>query len=31
LTGEHGPGDLAWIWPGVALILLPLAFWRRKN
>ena len=31
LTGEHGPGDLAWIWPGVALVLLPLALLRRKN
>lgn len=25
LTGAHGPGDLAWLWPGVTLILLLLA------
>ena len=31
LTGDNGPGDLAWIWPGVALILLPVALFRRKN
>jgi deazaflavin-dependent oxidoreductase (nitroreductase family) len=31
LTGEHGPGDLAWIWPGVAMVLLPLVLFRRKN
>jgi deazaflavin-dependent oxidoreductase (nitroreductase family) len=30
LTGEHGPGDLAWIWPGVAMVLLPIALFRRK-
>ena len=29
-TGPGGPGDLAWIWPLATLILLPLAFRRRR-
>jgi deazaflavin-dependent oxidoreductase (nitroreductase family) len=30
-TGPGGPGELAWIWPLATLILLPLAFRRRKR
>ena len=29
-TGPDGPGDLAWVWPLAAMILLPLALRRRK-
>jgi hypothetical protein len=29
-TGKGGPGDLAWLWPLAALLLLPLAL-RRKQ
>jgi len=29
-TGPGGPADLAWVWPLVAMILLPLALRRRK-
>ena len=28
-TGPGGPGDLAWVWPVLVMILLPLALWRR--
>ena len=30
-TGSGGPGDLAWVWPLATMILLPLAFRRRKR
>jgi len=30
-TGPGGPGDLAWIWPLATMILLPLAFRRRRK
>jgi deazaflavin-dependent oxidoreductase (nitroreductase family) len=30
-TGPGGPGDLAWVWPLAAMILLPLVLWRRKR
>jgi deazaflavin-dependent oxidoreductase (nitroreductase family) len=30
-TGPGGPGDLAWVWPVVAFILLPFVLWRRKR
>jgi deazaflavin-dependent oxidoreductase (nitroreductase family) len=30
-TGPGGPGELAWIWPLAAMILLPLALRRRKH
>jgi deazaflavin-dependent oxidoreductase (nitroreductase family) len=30
-TGPDGPGDLAWIWPLAAMILLPLALLRRRQ
>lgn len=30
-TGPGGPGDLAWVWPLVAFILLPCVLWRRKR
>lgn len=30
-TGPGGPGELAWVWPLATLILLPLAFRRRKR
>jgi deazaflavin-dependent oxidoreductase (nitroreductase family) len=30
-TGSGGPGDLAWIWPLVTLILLPLVLLRRRR
>lgn len=30
-TGPGGPGDLAWVWPLMAMTLLPLALWRRKR
>ena len=30
-TGPGGPGDLAWIWPLIALILLPMVLFRRKK
>jgi deazaflavin-dependent oxidoreductase (nitroreductase family) len=29
-TGPGGPGELAWIWPLAAMILLPLALRRRR-
>jgi deazaflavin-dependent oxidoreductase (nitroreductase family) len=28
-TGPGGPGDLAWVWPVAAMVLLPLAIFRR--
>ena len=31
LTGKGGPGDLAWIWPLLTFLLIPLAFRRRKK
>jgi deazaflavin-dependent oxidoreductase (nitroreductase family) len=30
-TGDGGPGDLAWIWPLLTFLLLPLVFRRRKK
>ena len=30
-TGRGGPGDLAWVWPLATMILLPLAFRRRRK
>ncbi len=30
-TGPGGPGDLAWLWPVAAMLLLPLALKRRKK
>lgn len=30
-TGPGGPGDLAWVWPLATILLLPLAFRRRKR
>jgi deazaflavin-dependent oxidoreductase (nitroreductase family) len=30
-TGSGGPGDLVWVWPLATMILLPLAFRRRKR
>jgi deazaflavin-dependent oxidoreductase (nitroreductase family) len=30
-TGPGGPSELAWVWPLATLILLPLAFRRRKS
>ena len=30
-TGPGGPGDLAWLWPQIALFLLPLLLRRRKS
>ncbi len=30
-TGPGGPGELAWIWPLAAMILLPLALRRRRR
>jgi deazaflavin-dependent oxidoreductase (nitroreductase family) len=30
-TGPGGPGDLAWIWPLVTFVLLPLALFRRRR
>jgi deazaflavin-dependent oxidoreductase (nitroreductase family) len=30
-TGPGGPGDLAWIWPGLAFFLLPLALFKRRK
>ena len=30
-TGPGGPGDLAWVWPLAAMILLPLAIRRRRK
>lgn len=29
-TGPGGPGELAWVWPAAAMLLLPLALRRRK-
>ena len=29
-TGKDGPGDLAWLWPVLVVLLLPLVFRRRK-
>ncbi len=31
LTGPGGPGELAWVWPVAAMILLPLALFRRRR
>ncbi|OQY28427.1 MAG: hypothetical protein B6243_12075 [Anaerolineaceae bacterium 4572_5.2] len=31
LTGLGGPGDLAWVWPVAAMLLLPLALFRRRR
>ncbi len=30
-TGPGGPGDLAWIWPAVAFVLLPFALRKRRK
>jgi deazaflavin-dependent oxidoreductase (nitroreductase family) len=30
-TGRGGPGDLAWIWPGLTLVLLPMVLFRRRK
>lgn len=30
-TGTDGPGDLAWIWPLLVMVVLPLLLWRRKG
>lgn len=30
-TGTDGPGDLAWIWPVLVILTLPLLLWRRKS
>ncbi len=30
-TGPHGPGDLAWIWPLLTFLLLPLALCKRSR
>lgn len=30
-TGPGGPGDLAWIWPGLVFVLLPLALFNRRK
>ena len=30
-TGPHGPGDLAWIWPILTFLLLPLALRKRSH
>ncbi len=30
-TGPGGPGELAWVWPLAAMILLPLAMRKRKR
>jgi hypothetical protein len=30
-TGPGGPGELAWIWPLISFILLPLVLLRRKK
>jgi len=30
-TGPGGPGDLAWVWPLAAMLLLPLALRRRRR
>ncbi len=30
-TGPGGPGDLAWVWPLLTMILLPLVFLRSKR
>ncbi len=30
-TGPGGPGDLAWVWPLLTVILFPLAFRRRRK
>ncbi len=31
LTGPGGPGDLAWVWPVAAMVLLPLFLFRRRR
>ena len=31
MTGPGGPGDLAWIWPVVSLVLLGMLFSRRRK
>lgn len=30
-TGRGGPGDLAWVWPVVTMLLLPLVLFRRRR
>jgi deazaflavin-dependent oxidoreductase (nitroreductase family) len=30
-TGKDGPGDLAWVWPLLVMVLLPLAFLRKPG
>ncbi|OGO19151.1 MAG: hypothetical protein A2Z14_03255 [Chloroflexi bacterium RBG_16_48_8] len=30
-NGPGGPGDLAWIWPVIAMLLLPILFIRKKS
>lgn len=30
-TGRGGPGDLAWVWPLAAMLLLPLVLFRRRR
>ncbi len=30
-TGSGGPGDLAWIWPVVTFLLLPILLFQRKS
>jgi deazaflavin-dependent oxidoreductase (nitroreductase family) len=30
-TGVGGPGDLAWVWPVMTFLLLPLALFRRRR
>ncbi|MCP4357016.1 MAG: nitroreductase family deazaflavin-dependent oxidoreductase [Chloroflexi bacterium] len=30
-TGSGGPGDLAWIWPVITMLLLPFALWRWRR
>lgn len=30
-TGRGGPGDLAWVWPLAAMVLLPLVLFRKRR
>jgi deazaflavin-dependent oxidoreductase (nitroreductase family) len=30
-TGIGGPGDLAWVWPALVHLLLPLLIWQRRK
>jgi deazaflavin-dependent oxidoreductase (nitroreductase family) len=30
-TGPGGPGDLAWIWPVITFLLVPILFYQKKS